>query len=141
MRRSLVEPNAEIARIDVTPVIGVALILVLVLLITAPLFPVADLGITPPLAHTRGVEQSPRITVTVGLDGAIAVDDRIVAAGELDVELGRRLRLATTDVRPPVVIVRADATSDHQVVQHVLRDVRSAGAQRVAIGTLQRIAS
>ena len=141
MRRSFIQPSPEIARIDVTPVIGVALILVVILLVTAPLFPVADLGITPPAAFTRGAEDSARITVTVGVDGRYAVDDREIAPETLAAEVRRRLRLASGETPPPVVIVRADASSDHADVRRVLRELRSAGAKRVAIGTLQRTRS
>ncbi len=141
MRRSFVESNVEVARIDVTPVIGVALVLVLILLITAPLFPVVDLGITPPEARTRGTEDARRVTVTMGVDGALAVDDRIVRVDRFEEEVARALRLQSDGDARPLVIIRADTASDHEVVQGVLRRVKAAGAERVAIGTLQRTSS
>ena len=55
IRRAVPHPEA-ITRVNVTPIIDVALVLVIILLVTAPMMSVADLPVDLPSARTREAE-------------------------------------------------------------------------------------
>ena len=69
MRRQTPTPPPIITRVNVTPIIDVALVLVIILLVTAPLISVADLGVHLPQAHTREAEDERNVSITLGTDG------------------------------------------------------------------------
>jgi biopolymer transport protein ExbD len=136
MRRTLKSPAPGIVGVNITPVIDVALVLVLILLITAPLYSVIDLGVTPPPAHTRGVEDPHRVTITVGGDGAtVAVDEIVVSFADLEEAIAARIR--GNGDGDPMVVIRADKRASHAVVREVLRAARAGGGVRFAIATRQ----
>jgi biopolymer transport protein TolR len=131
----ILQPTPAVTRINLTPIIDVALVLVIILLITAPMLVSTDIDVELPEAATRGAEDEVRLSITVGTTGEIAIEDERVMPGQLDATLRARLSGARADV---LVVVRADAGSPHEVVRRVLRDAREAGAKRLAIATRQR---
>jgi len=134
MRKPLVPPSPVITRINVMPIIDVALVLVVILLITAPMLSVHDLDLTLPQAETRGAEDELRVSVTLGESGELAVDEDLVAFADL----GQALRARIGDIdRNVLVVVRADADAPYDTVQRILREARGAGATRLAIATRQ----
>ena len=134
--KPIVEPAPTVTRINVTPIIDVALVLVIILLITAPMLVTTDIDVQLPEATTRGIEDEVRLSITLGKAGEIAIEDERVTAEQLAPALQTRLsRLQDADV---LVVVRADAGTSHEAVRHVLRDARKAGAKRIAIATRQR---
>jgi len=134
MRKPLVEPAPTVSRINVTPIIDVALVLVIILLITAPMIAVTDTQIALPAAKTRSVESDARINVTIGLDGVIAVDDKDVSRGEMFGMIARRIDTEGTKL---LIVIRADEGVAYDAVQELLKDARNAGARRLAIATRQ----
>jgi len=136
IRRSAV-PHAEaITKINVTPIIDVALVLVIILLVTAPMMSVADLPVDLPSARTREAEDERNLSVTLAYDGSMAVDEQVVSAGALAAVLGQRLSQPGNE--NVLVIVRADTNAPYSSVRQVLDDARRAGAKRLAIATRQR---
>ncbi len=134
MREPLVQSAPLLTRINVTPIIDVALVLVIILLITAPMLSVADLGVDLPQTRSRDLDHQGHVSVTVAADGKLAVDDRVVADVSDLTELLRG-RLAHTGAEPVPVVVRADASLTHAAVGRVLSAVRAAGAVRLGVGT------
>lgn len=134
MRKPLVELAPTVARINVTPIIDVALVLVIVLLITAPMIAVSDMQIQLPAAKTRSVESDARVNITLGLDGTIAVDDKDVSRSQMFAMLADRIDTEGTRL---LVVVRADEGVSYQSVEELLKDARDAGARRLAIATRQ----
>ncbi len=137
MRPPLIASTTMLTRINVTPIIDVALVLVIILLITAPMLTIADLDVDLPAAHSRDVEDQGYISVTMSKRGEIAVDDRIVP----DVDSVREYivaRLRQNEDKETLVVVRADAGLPHSLVRKVLEEARSSGAARLAIATRQR---
>jgi biopolymer transport protein ExbD len=135
MRRPLVSPTSEIARINVTPIIDVALVLVIILLVTAPILAVKDYAITLPEAHTRGAEDELRIHISIGPEGEIALDEDEIPLTALSASLQQRFQdLERDDV---LVVVRADAGASYATVREVLRMSRAGGASRLAVATTQ----
>ena len=87
-RRLSPEP---ITKVNVTPIIDVALVLVIILMVTAPMMTVADLPVNLPSARTREAEDERNISVTLASDGALAVDQQRVNAELLAPMLAKRL--------------------------------------------------
>ena len=137
MRPPLVNPAPLLTRINVTPIIDVALVLVIILLITAPMLSLADLEVKLPAAHSRDIEDQRFISITVSGTGGIAVDDKIVANVE---EIGIMLRahIGEGNERDVLVVVRADSGLPHVLVREVLEEARASGATRLAIATRQK---
>jgi len=136
MKRLLTNSSPTIARINVTPIIDVALVLVIILLITAPMLSVKDLDVSLPKAQTRGAEDEARITITLGKTGELALDEKIVSMSALPVLLRSRLSGDRKDI---LVVVRADENTPHHVVRDVLSQARAAGANHLAIATRQKV--
>ena len=89
MRGRIIETRPGIAGINVTPIIDVALVLVIILLITAPVLSISDLGVNLPRAMTRGSEDENRLSITLSINGELSIDKMIVSHGDLPDELGR----------------------------------------------------
>lgn len=129
-------PNTDlITKVNVTPIIDVALVLVIILLVTAPMMSVADLPVDLPEARTREAEDQRNVSITVAASGMMAVDETGVAAGGLREALARRL--AEPGNEDVLVVVRADRGVPFETVRHTLEDARAAGAKRLALATRQ----
>ena len=136
MRRRVTASSDLITKVNVTPIIDVALVLVIILLVTAPLLSVADVPVDLPQAQTREAEDERNISITLGTHGELAVDDTRVGTESLTELLRSRLdKEGNNDV---LVVVRADSGAPYAAVRDVLEKARAAGAQRLAIATRQK---
>jgi biopolymer transport protein ExbD len=134
-RQTLARPEI-ITRVNVTPIIDVALVLVIILLVTAPIITATDMRIQLPEAHTRAAEDQRNISVTLGAEGEITVDkDRV---SQRDLARAVKARLATPGRDKDLVVVCADQGVAYATIEAILTDVRRAGAQRIAIATRQK---
>jgi biopolymer transport protein TolR len=133
-KRTLIDPAPQVARINVTPIIDVALVLVIVLLITAPMIAVTDMDVSLPHAKTRSVESDARVNVTLGRAGELALDDIDIVDAQLAGMIAERLHQDGDDL---IVVVRADEGVPYDAVEHVLKTARAAGAKRLGIATQQ----
>ncbi len=135
MRRRAPAAPDIISKVNVTPIIDVALVLVIILLVTAPMLSVADLPVQLPAAHTREAEDERNVSVTIASTGEMAVDDHHVAPDQL------RPQLAAVLAKPGnggvLVVVRADRGTPFRTVRRALDDARAAGASHLAIATRQ----
>jgi biopolymer transport protein ExbD len=136
MKKPLVQPRPVFTRINVTPIIDVALVLVIILLITAPMITALSMEIDLPQAKTRSIEDEVRLSITLGRHGELAVDEEEVAPDGLLEVLVRKISQASD--KNILVIVRADATIAHGTVKQIINDARTAGATRIAVATRQR---
>lgn len=124
------------AAINVTPIIDVALVLVIILLITAPMLALSDLEVTLPAAVTRGAEDDVKINITLSRTGRIAINEHIVDRSAFRQALcGLLSNPGNEDV---LVVLRADTEVPYEAIRKVLGEARDAGARRLAIATLQK---
>lgn len=135
MRGSLIKHTPINAKVNLTPIIDVALVLVIILLITAPMLTEIDINVTLPEARTRGAEDEARITITLGEQGELAVDDKMIGRESLRRMLCARLAEKKENM---LVVVRADQNTPHEMVREVLSEATAAGAGRLAIATRQK---
>ena len=134
--RTRVHRPELITKVNVTPIIDVALVLVIILLVTAPMMAVSNLPVNLPQAKTREAEDQRNVCITIGAKGELAVDDHEVAADGLEPALAKRL--AEPGNHDVLVVVRADKQVPFATIRHTLDDARHAGAKRLAIATRQR---
>ena len=136
MKRRSVTQSEPITKINVTPIIDVALVLVIILMVTAPMMSVADLPVSLPQARTREAEDQRNLSITLAADGSLAVDNELVPAGGLTAALARRL--SEPGSQDLLVIVRADSSIPYALLRDILEQARAAGAARLAIATRQK---
>jgi biopolymer transport protein ExbD len=135
-RRSAVS-GEPITRVNVVPIIDVSLVLVIILLVTAPMLSQADLPVDLPQASTRELENQRNVSITYSLRGELALDDQRVAP---DVFRGAlRAKLAEPGNQNVLVVVRADSGVPYGAIRELLDEARTAGAKRLALATRQRI--
>ena len=137
MRPPLMQTAPLLTRINVTPIIDVALTLVIILLIAAPTIPTAKLDVVLPPANARDADDPRFVSITVSRAGEIAVDDQLVpGTGALATVL--RARLDGRADADRYVVVRADAGVSHGVVREVLDAAKDGGATRLGVATRQK---
>ncbi|HYR51672.1 MAG TPA: biopolymer transporter ExbD [Candidatus Dormibacteraeota bacterium] len=136
MRSRQIAPHHVITKVNVTPIIDVALVLVIILLVTAPLLSVADLPVDLPQARTREAEDERNVSITLSSTGRLAVDDKVVSSEDLDRYL--RDRLSQHGNEDVLVVVRADSGAPYSAVRRLLEQAKADGATRLAIATRQR---
>lgn len=135
MKRYVSDTSTPVARINVVPIIDVALVLVIILMVTAPMIAVSDLDIQLPQAATRTMEGVDRVTVTLGPNGELAVDEAQVTTNGFGTALAASLAAHDEDI---LVVLRADARVSYASVAALSKEIRSLGVKRVALGTTQR---
>ncbi len=134
MKRLQSETSTTIAKVNVTPIIDVALVLVIILMITAPMIAVSDVDVKLPQAQTRNLEGHDRISITLGAHGELAVDETNLTEATLQSAIAQRI----ADREDVIVVIRADESVAYGAVRKVVEAARKAGAKRVAVGTQQR---
>lgn len=130
------ERHGLIAKINVVPLIDVCLVLVIILLVTAPMMVQSDLPVDLPQARTREAEDERNVSITLSSGGDLAVDDERVSREMLGATL--QSRLAEKGNEDVLVVVRADSNAPYMAVRELLDQARTAGAQRIAIATRQK---
>jgi biopolymer transport protein ExbD len=124
-------------RINVTPIIDVALVLVIILLVTAPMLTAANLEIELPAAHSRDIEDQGFISITLSKSGEIAVDEQVLS-GVDQIRSALMSKIAQQEDGKAMVVVRADAGLPHALVRQVLEEARLSGATQLGIATRQK---
>jgi len=134
--RSFTPRQALITKVNVTPIIDVALVLVIILLVTAPMLAVSDLPVNLPQAQTRESEDERNMSITLSSSGELALDETRVTQETLTAAIHDRLQQKGNE--NVLVVVRADEDAPYAVVKQLLDDARAAGASRIAIATRQK---
>ncbi len=134
MKRITDNSTQIVAKINVTPIIDVSLVLVIILLVTTPLFTLPSVNVQLPAAKTKGADANAKVSVTLGSHAELAINEDLVNPALFVPALRAQLAKSSADV---LVVVRADEGVPYSSVRKVLADVRAAGAERIAIATLQ----
>lgn len=135
MKRIIDNQVSRSAKINVTPIIDVALVLVIILLITAPMLSVADIEVNLPEAQTREAEDEARISITLSKDGELAINEDIIRPEKFGMVL--QTILSKSDNDNTLVVLRADQEVPYELIHIILGKARTAGAKRLAIATNQ----
>ncbi|MDP3541345.1 MAG: biopolymer transporter ExbD [Elusimicrobiota bacterium] len=134
MAGSAIESDDPITDINITPLVDVCLVLVIIFMVTAPMFSEPPIKIDLPVANTREGEEADKLTITLSKDGEYAIDTRKFTDPKL---LGDALREALAQKESKVVILRADKDALHGQLTDLMSRAKDAGAQSLTIATEQ----
>jgi biopolymer transport protein ExbD len=123
--------DEPITEINVTPLVDVSLVLVIIFMVTAPLFSQPVMDVKLPIAITDEGKESENVTITINPDDKIAVNAKEVTEDELKGEL----KLKIAESKDKVVIIRADKMTDHGIVIKVLDEAKELGARTLLFAT------
>jgi len=120
------QPMAEI---NTTPLVDVMLVLLVVFLITAPLFHQA-IGIDlPKTVATPTVEHDKALHLSLARDGRLSLDGQGISQQAL------RLRLQADSAAKPELQLQADQATPYQAVAEVMALAQQAGVNRIVFVT------
>lgn len=130
--RSNAGPSQPMVEINTTPLVDVMLVLLVIFIITAPLFQQAVPIDLPKVDATR-IDEKPRaVQVALDADGRISVDGAQVAMESL----GERLRTAVSPGEPaPEMHLRADRGTRYERVTAVMAAAQKNGITKIAFVT------
>ncbi len=122
------QPMAEI---NTTPLVDVMLVLLVIFIITAPLFNQA-VPIDLPKVSAKNLDDKP-LVLRVALDGQdrLYLDDAAIAFDAL----GSRFRAVVTEHAAPELHLRADRNSRYETIARIMAAAQSAGLVRIAFVT------
>ncbi len=123
--------DEPITAINVTPLVDVCLVLVIIFMVTAPLFSQPVMTVELPRATTDEGESTENITITIDPDENIAVNAKEVTLEELKPELKMKLQESTEKY----VIIRADVLTNHGIVLNALDLAKELGAKKLVFAT------
>mgnify|MGYP006275663225 CR=1 FL=1 len=118
------------AEMDVTPLMDLTFLLLIVFMITAPMMEFG-LDVTLPQLNAEALEERRTVTVTLDRRGEVFVERRRVEENELADHLRS---LAATGERLSVR-VRGDHRREYGEIVALMREVRDAGIEEVALIT------
>jgi len=120
------------AEINVTPMVDVALVLLIVFMVAAPLL---TAGVPMELPETEAAplpqEEREPFTVQIGPDGAVYVEDVAVPRGGL----AQRLAAVAAERKEDRVYLRADRALDYGRVMEVMTALQTGGFRSIALVT------
>jgi biopolymer transport protein TolR len=119
------------SEINVTPFVDVALVLLIIFMVTAPML---TSGVTVDLPKTKAAAlpgNDQPVAVTIRSDGSVYIQNTEV---ELK-QLGSKLQAILGEKKDTRIFVRGDRMIDYGRVMQVVSEINSAGFTRVALLT------
>ncbi len=136
-RRRVRRRHNPVAEINVTPMVDVMLVLLIIFMVAAPLLTVG-VPIDLPETQARPLEgQTEPITVSVGADGKVFLQENEVTPEELVATL-QAIASNGADER---IYVRGDRTADYGMIMRVMGRLNAAGYKRIGLVTLEETGS
>jgi biopolymer transport protein ExbD len=123
--------RGPMAEINVTPMVDVMLVLLVIFIITAPLFTHA-IKLDLPVAQSSPAPEKPE-TVTLSINGAGALFWNDVAVGQKDFEA--RLAAAAQKKPQPELQLRADKSTRYEVIAQVMAAAQGNGMTKIGFVT------
>jgi biopolymer transport protein ExbD len=135
MAASNLGDDEPIVDINITPLVDVCLVLVIIFMVTAPMFSEPAIKVELPKAATREGEEADKITITLSKEGEYAVDQaKFTDPAQAQAALKARLDASESKL----VILRADKDALHGKLTDLMARAKDAGATSLTIATEQR---
>jgi biopolymer transport protein ExbD len=115
------------SEINITPLTDVALVLLIIFMITAPLIIQSGIKVKLPGAVTSDVSPEKNIILTITSDGKVFLGNQEIALKDLFEPLAALLAISQTKI----VVINADKDVAHGIVVSVLDIARQAGAEKL----------
>jgi len=118
-----------ITALEITPLVAIALVLVIIFMVTAPLFLQPRMKITLPKAITGEAEERENVTISISQYGKWAINEE-----EIPLENVHQLLRKKIDItRDKYVIIRADQQALHKWLLEAMSISKECGAMAVSI--------
>ena len=121
-------PNAEI---NTTPLVDVMLVLLVIFILTAPLFTHTVKLDLPRASHRADPQPPPAVTLALDTAGAMYWDNVPID----EPELTARLAAAAARTPPPELHLRADRDTRYERIAQLMAAARNAGIARIGFVT------
>ncbi len=125
------KPDAPMSDINVTPMVDVMLVLLVIFIITAPLFTHAIKLELPSAASAPAPEKPETITLAINGEGKLFWNNAPVS---LD-ELGGRFSTASQKKPQPELQLRADKATRYEVIAQVMAAAQGNGLTKIGFVT------
>ncbi len=135
MAGAAIDSDDPITDINITPLVDVCLVLVIIFMVTAPMFSEPAIKVELPAAHTREGEEADKITITLSKDGEYAIDQAKFTDPKAMQDVLRGLLLEKDS---KMVILRADKDALHGQLTDLMARAKDAGAVSLTIATEQK---
>lgn len=132
-RRGVRRRHMPMAEINVTPFVDVMLVLLIIFMVAAPLLTVGVPIDLPETAAKPMEGDTEPLTVSIGSDGKIFLQEEEVEADRL---VGTLEALAKNGLDERIY-VRGDRTADYGTIMGVMGRLNSAGYRRIGLVTLE----
>ena len=123
--------QAPMAEINVTPMVDVMLVLLVIFIITAPLFTHAVKLELPTASSAPAPEKPESITLSINAEGKLFWNN---AAVSID-ELGTRFATAAQKKPHPELQLRADKSTRYEVIAQVMSAAQTNGMTKIGFVT------
>ncbi|HMM67902.1 MAG TPA: biopolymer transporter ExbD [Dokdonella sp.] len=126
--------GGPMAEINVTPLVDVMLVLLIIFMITAPLM-THKIRIDLPQANPNTQETTPPdpIDLAVKASGDLYWNDELIT----EAMLAAQLRVAAQKNPQPELQIRAEKTTEYQLIATVMANAKSAGMVKIGFITAQ----
>ncbi len=119
----------NITALEITPLVAIALVLVIVFMVTAPLFLQPRMKIILPQAITGEAEERENVTISISQYGKWAVNEEELPLENVHSLLSRKIG----ETRDKYVIIRADQQALHKWLLEAMSISKECGARTVSI--------
>jgi len=124
------KPTKVMAEINITPFTDVVLVLLIIFMIATPMLLQPGIKVELPKARAAQTNTDKNISITVGSDNTIYLDDQRIELNKLRQEIS--LRLAN---KPDLaVMVKGDKEVHYDTIVKVVDAAKLAGAKKFALG-------
>ena len=120
--------QAPMAEINVTPMVDVMLVLLVIFIITAPLFTHAVKLDLPSAQSTAAPEKPETITLSINAEGKLFWNNAEIN----DQELNNRFVIASQKTPTPELHLRADKSTRYEVIAKVMAGAQNNGISKIA---------
>ncbi|OGR84311.1 MAG: hypothetical protein A2901_03125 [Elusimicrobia bacterium RIFCSPLOWO2_01_FULL_54_10] len=125
------ENDDGFSEINVTPLVDVCLVLVLIFLVTSPLFTKTLVPVRLPQVVAAEAESKGNITVSISTDEGFAVNENLVPRKDLSREIKNVMKASGISF----ILIRADERISYGDVKDVMKIAKALGAKRIAFAT------
>lgn len=123
--------QAPIAEINTTPLVDVMLVLLVIFIITAPLFTNA-IKLDLPKTDTTAATPVPHIlTLAIDAENHLFLDNQAINRSALNT----RLQSAAQETTPPELHIRADKNTRYEIIAQIMATAQQAGLQKIGFVT------
>ncbi len=129
--RGFESDDRPMAEINMTPLVDVMLVLLIIFMVTAPLFTHAVRIDLPRARSAPSADEPQAVTLSIDSAGTLRWNDEVVD----EAALTERLSAAAARDPQPEMHLRADRDARYEPIARLLSQVQSAGLNRLAIVT------